>query len=506
MIVISRLPAQVSQDLFRISARLARLWLIARRVRGFGMQDRPIEPAAAAPISGQQGGGQPDGLPVPQRYLAILTIALGLTMAVLDGAIANIALPTIAHDLQVSAAASIWVVNAYQLAVTVSLLPLASAGDIIGYRRVYQVGLALFTVASLGCAMSDSLFTLTVMRVLQGFGAAGVLSVNTALIRFIYPRKLLGRGVGINAMVGSVASALGPTVASAILSVAHWPWLFAVNGPVGAIAFVIAARTLPRTRGTPHPFDTASALMSAATFGLLIMCVDGLGHGQGRATIMVELLGTLVIGAVLVQRQFSRSAPLLPVDLLRIPIFALSIATSICSFTAQGLAYVSLPFFFQDVLGRSQVETGLLMTPWPLTVACVADLAGRLSDRFSAGVLGGIGLAILSTGLALLALLPAHPTTLDIVWRTSICGLGFGFFITPNNRAMISSAPRSRSGGASGMLATARLLGQTLGAALVAVSFSLFPSYGTQLTLVLGASFAGAAAVVSCLRIGRSGP
>src|SRR5438105_9726599 len=177
-----------------------------------------------------------DGLPLPARYWAILTIALGLTMAVLDGAIANIALPTIAREMRVDPASSIWVVNAYQLAVTISLLPLASLGEIVGYRRVYQAGLAVFTVASLGCALSDTLATLTLARVVQGFGAAGIMSVNTALVRFIYPRRLVGQGVGLNAMVGSVSSAVGPTVAAGILSVASWQWLFAINVPIGLAA------------------------------------------------------------------------------------------------------------------------------------------------------------------------------------------------------------------------------------------------------------------------------
>ena len=190
----------------------------------------------------------PDGLPLPQRTWAILTIALGLTLAVLDGAIANVALPTIAHDLDASPASSIWVVNAYQLAVTISLLPLASLGDIYGYRRVYQYGLIVFTIASLGCALSDSLLTLTIARVVQGFGAAGIMSVNGALVRFIYPRRWLGRGVGLNATIGSIASAVGPTVAAGILSVAPWPWLFAVNVPIGAVAIPMALRTLPQTR------------------------------------------------------------------------------------------------------------------------------------------------------------------------------------------------------------------------------------------------------------------
>lgn len=443
----------------------------------------------------------PDGLPLPQRYWAVLTISLGLTMAVLDGAIANIALPTIARDLQSTPAESIWVVNAYQLAVTISLLPLSSLGDIFGYRRVFVVGMAVFTVASLGCAMSQSLVTLTLARVVQGFGAAGIMSVNTALIRFIYPRSWIGRGVGINAMVGSVSAALGPTVASGILSIAHWPWLFAVNVPTGAIALLIGIRALPPTPLAKHRFDMASAALSALTFGLLITAIDGVGHGQRTSNVVMEIGASLVIGGVLVSRQMAETAPLLPLDLLRIPLFALSVATSICSFTAQGLAYVSLPFFFEDVLGRSQVETGLLMTPWPLTVAVIAPFAGRLADRYPAGILGGIGLAALALGLALLALLPPDPATPDVVWRMAICGFGFGFFNSPNNRAMITAAPRSRSGGASGMLATARLLGQTTGAALVAMAFGFFGQRGTTVTLVMGACFAGVAALVSLVRL-----
>ena len=138
-------------------------------------------------------------------------------------------------------------VNAYQLAVTISLLPLASLGDIYGYRRVYQYGLVVFTIASLGCALSDSLLTLTIARIIQGFGAAGIMSVNGALVRFIYPRRWLGRGVGLNATIGSIASAVGPTVAAGILSVGPWPWLFAVNVPIGALAIAIAWRALPLT-------------------------------------------------------------------------------------------------------------------------------------------------------------------------------------------------------------------------------------------------------------------
>jgi DHA2 family multidrug resistance protein-like MFS transporter len=459
----------------------------------------PIKPATATP------NVVPDGVPLPQRYWAILTIGLGLTLAVLDGAIANVALPTIARDLNASPASSIWVVNAYQLAVTISLLPLASLGDIYGYRRVYQYGLIVFTIASLGCALSDSLLTLTIARIIQGFGAAGIMSVNGALVRFIYPRRWIGRGVGLNATIGSIASAVGPTVASGILSVAPWPWLFAVNVPLGLIAVPIAFRALPHTTRAGGRFDAPSAIWSALTFGILVSAISGLGHGESVSLAGAELCIAMVFAFVLATRQLSQRSPMLPIDLLKIRLFALSVATSICSFLAQSMALVSLPFLFENTLGRSQVQTGLLLTPWPLAVAVIAPFTGRLSDRYPAGLLGGGGLAVMATGLALVATLPAHPATADIVWRLLICGIGFGFFNTPNNRAILTSAPPHRAGAASGMQATSRLLGQSMGAAMVALMFGLFPESGTRESLVFAACAAAGAAVVSFSRLREPG-
>ncbi|MGF6305603.1 MULTISPECIES: MFS transporter [Paraburkholderia] len=445
--------------------------------------------------------GKDLGLPVPQRYWAMLVIALSLTLAVLDSAIANVALPTIARNLHASAAASIWVVNAYQLAITITLLPLASLGDRIGYRRIYLSGLILFTVASFGCALSNSLAMLALARVIQGFGAAGIMSVNTALVRMIYPPSQLGRGVAINAMVVAVSSAVGPTVASGVLAVATWPWLFAINVPIGIAAIVGGFKALPMNPGHESPYDYLSAVMNAFVFGLLIFAVDGLGHGERFGYVTLEALGALVIGYFFVRRQLTRSAPLLPIDLLRIPVFALSVGTSVCSFCAQMLAFVSLPFLLQDRLGLSQVETGLLMTPWPAIIIIAAPVSGVLSDRISAGWLGGVGLAAMTVGLLLLATLGPHPAALQISWRMALCGAGFGIFQSPNNRTMLSSAPRERSGGASGMLGTARLTGQTLGAALVALIFGVAPQNGTIIALYVAAGFSALAAVVSTMRV-----
>lgn len=442
-----------------------------------------------------------DGLPFPQRYWAIVAIGLGVTLAVIDSAIANVALPTIAQDLHTDPALSIWIVNGYQLAITISLLPLSSLGDIMGYRRVYLAGLILFTIASLGCAFSTSLPLLALARVIQGFGAAGIMSVNTALLRFIYPHRLLGRGIGINAMVVAVASAVGPTIAGVILAVANWPWLFAVNVPIGVAAVTVGWFSLPRTKASPHGFDIISAALSAATFGLLIGSIDSLGHGEGFPLFLVEILATIGLGYLLVRRQLSLAAPLLPVDLLKIPIFTLSVSTSVSSFVAQMLAMVCIPFLFQNELHFSAVETGLLITPWPLAIMLAAPIAGRLSDRYSAGILGGAGLFCFAMGLLSFAFLPDHPTYLDLSWRMALCGFGFGIFQSPNNRAMLSAAPKERSGGASGMLGTARLLGQTTGAALAALLFARFPHQAPTVGVLISSGFALVGALVSLARL-----
>ncbi|MBI0676556.1 MFS transporter [Citrobacter koseri] len=446
---------------------------------------------------------QADGLPLPQRYGAILTIIIGISMAVLDGAIANVALPTIATDLQASAARSIWVVNAYQIAIVVSLLSLSFLGDMFGYRRIYKYGLVIFLFSSLFCALSDSLEMLTLARVAQGFGGAALMSVNTALIRLIYPQRHLGRGMGINSFIVAVSSAAGPTIAAAILSIASWKWLFLINIPLGIIALLLAMRFLPpnSARSAKPRFDLPSAVMNALTFGLLITALSGFAQGQPLTLIGAELAVMLIVGFFFIRRQLSLPVPLLPIDLLRIPLFSLSICTSICSFCAQMLAMVSLPFYLQTVLGRSEVETGLLLTPWPLATMVMAPLAGYLIERVHAGLLGASGLIIMATGLFALMLLPASPSDISIIWPMILCGAGFGLFQSPNNHTIITSAPRDRSGGASGMLGTARLLGQSTGAALVALMLNQFADNGTHISLMTAGILATVAAIISGLRI-----
>ncbi|MBT2334472.1 MFS transporter [Variovorax paradoxus] len=476
-----------------------------------------------AAVSENGKAAQPiDGLDQPARQRAMLVIILGIMVAVLDGTIVNLALPGIARELQASPSHAIWVVNAYQIATLVMLLPLASLGDLVGYRRVYLVGMAVFTLSSIGATFADSLATLIAARTFQGLGAAGIMSVNAALVRLTFPSALLGRGMAINSMVVATSSVAGPSVAAAILSVASWPWLFAINVPLGIVTLALGLRALPFNRVAPAAglrFSPVDVALNVLMFSLVFLGVDRLGVREGvreggvpgggsQASAWLILLAGVAVGFVYLRRQRKLAVPLFPIDLLRIPVFALSMGTSVAAFCAQMLAYIALPFLLLEVYGRSHIEAGLLITAWPLAIVAMAPIAGRLIGRYPDGLLGGIGLGLLAVGLALLAALPAQPGNADIAWRMALCGLGFGLFQSPNNHTIVTSPPAHRSGAASGMLGTARLTGQTLGAVVLAGVFSIWSPHGGHgpvVALVLAACCAGLAAVFSSLRLKTTG-
>lgn len=437
----------------------------------------------------------------PREFRGMAAILMSIALATLDTAIANTALPAIAADLHASPAASVWIINAYQLAAVATLLPFAALGGVLGQRKVYLGGLILFVVSSALCTFSWSLPTLTVARVLQGIGASAIMSVNAGLISSIFPRERLGRGLGMNALVVGTAFSIGPTVASLVLSVASWPWLFAINLPIGVFALVFAWNSLPATKPGSLVFDRTTAILNVITFGALIFALSQAAQLGSMSSVLIALAIFLVGGAAMLKREAGHPAPMFPLDLLKRPMFALSALTAFCSFATQGLAFVSLPFFFESTLGRDPVQTGFLMTPWSVVVAMIAPVAGRLSDRYAPGLLGGIGLAMLCVGMISLATMPADASVISIGARMILCGLGFGFFQAPNQKALMTSAPKERSSGASGTIATARLIGQATGAALVALSFGISSGHGPVLALSIGAGFAAVGSIASGLRL-----
>lgn len=438
------------------------------------------------------------GLPGPRRTSAIACLLAALVLVVLDAAIANVALPAIAGSLQVTPAESVRVVTAYQMALVMALLPCAALGESRGYRSVYTAGVALFVGASALCALAPSLSFLVAARFIQGLGGAAIMSLGVALMRFVVPQQQLGTAIGWNALAVALASAAGPTVGALILSVASWPWLFAVNLPLGALV-LLATRVLPHVPGSARKLDFASVVLNAAAFGALVVGAELMPEHSTPATC---LLAAGALSAVaLVRRELPREAPMIPLDLLREGAFRISVIASVCCFVGQSAAMVSLPFYLQHGLGQDALRTGLLITPWPLTVALVAPIAGRLASRVSGALLCALGGALLALGLTAAALWPLQGRPLALMPFLVLCGVGFGLFQVPNNRNMFLSAPRARSGAAGGMQGTARLTGQAIGGVLMTLLFALTSiDLAPRIGLGIAAALTLVAGLVSTLR------
>lgn len=447
---------------------------------------------------------------IPRQYLAVVAVLAAIMMGVLDGTIMNVALPTLSKEFDVSSSNIIWVTNAYQLVVTMMLLGFAAIGDIFGYKRVFLSGVSIFVTASVLCAMSTSFEMLVASRVLQGIGGACTMSINTALLRLIFPPHRLGRVMAANAVIVAVTAASGPTLGGAILSIGHWSWIFLLNIPLGVAALLLGWKLLPHNPPSKEKkqLDGQSVVLNAVFFGLLIYTIESMAHNGISTLLILQGVVTMLVGVLYIRRQLQIPISILPVDLFRIPIFSLSVGCSIACFTAQMLALVSLPFFMQHSLGLSVAQTGLMLTPWPLATTLTAPLAGRLVERIHPGILGGIGLCIFTLGLYALSSLEGGAELWELGWRMAVCGIGIGLFQTPNNVTITTSAPIQRSGGASGMLGTARVLGQTLGTAMVAVLFHVVtaPGKGEKACLYVAIAFALTAAFVSFIRVKEHSP
>ena len=409
-----------------------------------------------------------DGLPTPRRYLAIVAVSFGTALAVLDGSIVGVALPTLAQDLRVPASSAVSIVTMYQLALIMTLLPLSALGVRIGLRRLYQYGQLLYAVATLLCFFAHSLPFLIVVRVLQALGAAAALSVASAMLRSIYPASQLGRGLGINNIVVSISGALAPTLGGLILSFASWRWIFASAFPLAIVSLLLGRRSLPEPVRRDEPYDVLGALLCALTFGLCFAGLESLLHGDSPVVAAAVLLAGGGLGAMFVRRELRSEEPILPVDLLARPVLALSVAGALATFVGSSTLMLSLPFRLQQNYGFTPGEVGAVITPLPLAMMVVAPIAGHLSDRVPAGILGGVGMAINAVAMLLMAALPEHATPVTVGWRMALAGVGFGLFLAPNARLIVSSTPWHRAASAGGLISTNRLTGQTLGATLAA--------------------------------------
>ncbi|TCB95062.1 MFS transporter [Enterobacter wuhouensis] len=439
-----------------------------------------------------------EGLPGRERARVMAAVMMTTLMGVFDGTMIGIALPAMQSAMQIPANVAVWFANGYLLSAAMTLAIFAALATRVGYRPVFLAGLAIFTLTSIGCALARTPELLIGMRILQGIGGAATLSIAPAILRSVFPGRLLGRILGLHALLIASSSAIGPVLGGAILDTFSWQWLFAINIIPGSIALLLAFRSLPRkTSSASAPFDAAGAVLSATFLGAAVMAANSLASaGWG---ILALASGLTFIWHIRRTRN-----PLLPPVIFRNSRFTLAALTSLASFVSQGITFIALPFLFQSAYGFSPVASALLFTPWPIGIVLVAPHAGRWADSLSAPLISTLGLMIFVLGLILLATLPASPAAWDICLRSLVCGVGFGCFQSPNNREMLSNVSREYSSYGSGVLSIARTFGQCLGAAVVGVLLAVAPQAAVHLALWIAVAASATAMTFSVSRLRKA--
>ncbi|MCJ7664998.1 MAG: MFS transporter [Desulfobacterales bacterium] len=459
------------------------------------------------------------------RYAILAAVMLTNIMGPIDASIVNVTLPTIAQYFGAGLSAVQWVPMTYLLVLSSLLLFYGRLGDILGYRRIYLTGLASFVIASALCGFSyffPTIYWLVAFRAIQGLAAAMMMAVSLAIITASFPPTELGKSLGIYAISIAVGLAIGPSVGGFITSAWGWPFVFMINIPIGIAGFFWARRIIPALKGQPGKIDMGGALTSFISLSSLLLFVNYWQQG-GFSIVAGILLGVAILAALgFVWIERLADQPMLNLDLFRNLTFSFATVSALLNFMSQFVLVFLTPFYLQRLLHYAPNTLGLTMTAFPLAVMVVAPFSGSLSDRLGTGILACLGAAISACALFLMSRLPPVATSLDVVWRLAVFGLGAGIFQSPNNSAVMGSAPRPQLGMASGILATVRNVGMVFGIATGGAVLYALVSPGTlqQPTLIgkeaaeflfglrhaylVGALLAGAAAATSLFRVGHA--
>ena len=416
--------------------------------------------------------------------------------------IVNISLPTLVSSFQTDFALVQWVVLAYLLTVTTLMLGIGRLADIYGKKPIYTAGFIVFTVGSVLCGLSPTIYTLIGFRILQGIGAAMVMALGMAIVTEAFPPSERGRALGITGTIVSVGITLGPTLGGLIVKNLSWNWIFFVNLPVGFIGTFMVVRYVPAFKPAGgQRFDYWGALtLCISLLSLLVALTLGqrVGFGDGTVLLLVGMFVVFLASFIFIELRAEQ--PMLDLRLFRNSLFSVSLTTGFIIFICLSGTLILMPFYAQNVLGYDPQQTGLLMATVPLALGVIAPLSGSLSDRFGSRPIMVAGLAVLTVGFLAISSLDAETTTLGYVLRFLPMGLGMGMFQSPNNSAIMGSAPRDRLGIASGMLAVTRTLGQTTGIAVLGALWAGQVFKHAGVVIAGGATAAPIAAQVFALR------
>jgi EmrB/QacA subfamily drug resistance transporter len=400
-----------------------------------------------------------------QRYSVLFSIMLGSIMGPIDASIVNVILPTITQFFGVPISTAQWVPMIYLQTICSLLLFYGRLGDLLGYKRVYLSGLAGFIITSGLCGLSPSIDWLILFRAIQGFSAGMMGAMPYAIITGSFPPEERGKALGINAISISAGLAIGPSLGGFVTSLSSWRFVFLINIPIGIAGLLWAYHIIPELKGQPGKMDIWGALAAFVSLFSFLFFMNGLQSLGFNYAIGIVLSVSITAGISFLWIESRTAQPMLNLKLFGNMTFSFSIISALLNFMSQYVMVFLTPFYLQRVLNYTPKNVGLTMTSFPLAVMAVAPFSGSLSDRIGTKVLACFGAAICALSLFLMSQLPASASPLAVVWRLALFGLGTGVFQSPNNSAVMGSAPRSHLGIASGILAAVRSLGMVLGIA-----------------------------------------
>lgn len=402
--------------------------------------------------------------PAPNPWVVLFTVVTMTFMSTLDSSIVNVALPAMQRELGVSATSIQWVSSIYLLTCCAAVLVFGRLGDMFGKVRLFQAGVALFTVGSLLCGLSTSLPALIAARVVQGVGAASATATNMGIVTEAFPSSQRGRALGIVATFVSLGLMCGPTIGGMLVAAFPWESIFLINVPIGAVSFLVGAWTLPKDvpAARREAFDIAGAATVAPAIFLVFYALTSLAESVTPLAFALLAVGAAcMVAFVTVERR--AAYPLVSFDIFRRPGVALNVATMFFCFFAVGGTEFLLPFYLQNACGFSPDVAGLALTAIPIAMAAVGPIAGAVSDRIGSSIPCLVGLSIYAAGIFLTGVLPADATLPAIVASMAFMAAGTGMFQSPNNSLVMGAVETSQLGFAGSLVSLVRYLGMSAG-------------------------------------------
>ncbi len=456
------------------------------------------------------------------KWVILLIVLMVTFMATLDGSIVNVALPVMAKTLNVTSASIQLVVTSYLIIISATILVFGRLGDMVGKTKVFKFGIALFTLGSLLCGITEAFPFLVLSRVIQAIGAAGTMANNQGIITEVFPPNERGRALGITGTFVALGSLLGPPIGGFIVDAGRWEYIFLINVPIGIITLFLCFKLLPKATETIRgKLDGFGALLIIFTIVPLFFALSkGQELGFTNPIIWLSFFVAIAAFIIFIIVEKKHETPLLQLQIFKNKLFSLSIFCAFLSFIAIFCSNIIQPFYIQDIMKFSPSTSGLVLMIYPLVLSVIAPISGYLSDKIGSEVLTLIGLSLTSLGLFLMSTLTEYSTIIGMALFTAIMALGNGLFQAPNNSLVMSTVPRDKLGIAGSINALTRNLGMITGIALSTtilynrMSYKLGYNvtnfvvgrndafiYGMRMVYIVGASICLVGVILTSLRL-----